>query len=206
VGAQPRGVVVVGASAGGVEALCAMVAGIPAGLPVCVLVVLHLPAGGKSSLPAILDRAGPLSAAVAVDGGPLTAGHVHVAPPDQHLAVTDRTTTLLGGAPEHGHRPSINVLFRAAARAWRSAVTAVLLSGALDDGVDGLLAVARKGGRVVVQDPADAIQPYLPAHALRRLTPDHVLPAAGIGPLLATTPAARWHTPGRSRFDERAEA
>jgi two-component system chemotaxis response regulator CheB len=198
-------VVVAGASAGGVEALSAMVAGIPAGLGASVLVVLHLPPGGTSALPAILDRAGPLPATSAVDGEALRAGHIHVAPPDTHLAVTERAVVLLGSAPERGHRPSINVLFRSAARAWRTAVTGVLLSGALDDGVDGLLAIARTGGRVVVQDPTDAHQPDMPRHALRRMTPHHVVPAARIGELLVSLPGPR-PAPDQARTGERAEA
>jgi two-component system, chemotaxis family, protein-glutamate methylesterase/glutaminase len=177
VGAQPRAVVVVGASAGGVDALCAVAAGIPADLPAAVLVVMHLPADEPSTLPAVLDRAGPLPATAAVDGTALLAGHIHVARPDQHLAVTERAVLVLGGAAEHGHRPAINVLFRSAARAWRSAVTAVFLAGTAHDGVDGLVVIARKGGRVIVQDRAWP--------TLRGLTPDHVVPAAAVGPLLA---------------------
>lgn len=184
-GMRPRGVVVVGASAGGVEALRAMVAGLPARLPDAVLVVLHLPAGRASTLPAILDRVGPLTATAAVDGEPLAAGHIHVAPPDRHLVVTNSSVVLSEGSPEHGHRPAVNVLFRSAARAWGGAVTGVLLSGALDDGADGLVAIARRGGRVVVQDPTDALYPDMPTHALERLAPDHVVAAADIGALLA---------------------
>lgn len=182
---RPCGVVVVGASAGGVEALRAMAGGLPGGLPVSIAVVLHLPAGGSSALASILDRVGGLPATTAVDGTKLTGGQIHVAPPDRHLVVGRESLSLSDSLPERGHRPSINILFRSAAMAWGPAVTGVLLSGVLDDGVDGLLAIAARGGRVVVQEPSDALYPDMPEHALRTLTPDHVVPASGIGAVLS---------------------
>ncbi|MDQ7808565.1 chemotaxis protein CheB [Amycolatopsis sp. A133] len=182
---RPRDVVVVGASAGGVEALRAMVAQLPADLPAAVLVVLHMPAGGTSALPAILDRAGPLPAGAARHGDRLEHGRVYVAPPDHHLLVSDGAVALSHGPTENGHRPAIDALFRSAAVAKGAAVTGVLLSGVLDDGVAGLQAIAGQGGRVVVQDPQDALYPGMPEHALQALTPDHVVAAAGIGEVLA---------------------
>jgi two-component system chemotaxis response regulator CheB len=182
---RPRDVVVVGASAGGVEALRAMVAGLPAELPASVLVVLHMPSGGTSALPAILGRAGPLPAHAARDGEPLEPGHIYVGRPDHHLLVVDDTVALSHGPTENGHRPAINALFRSAAIAKGAAVTGVLLSGSLDDGVAGLQAIAGRGGRVVVQDPRDALYRSMPEHALQALTADHVVAAADIGEVLA---------------------
>lgn len=181
---RPRDLVVVGASAGGVEALSAMAARLPADLPASVLVVLHLPAGGASSLPAILDRAGPLPACSARDGEPLAPSRIYVAPPDHHLLVVDDSVALSNGPTENGHRPAINALFRSAAVAAGPAVIGVLLSGALDDGVAGLVAIADRGGQVVVQHPTDAIYPSMAEHALRTLTPDHVVRAGDIGGVL----------------------
>lgn len=182
---RPRDVVVVGASAGGVEALRAMVAGLPADLRACVLVVLHMPAGGTSALPAILDRVGTLPATMARNGEPLEHGHIYVSRPDHHLMVMYNTVALSHGPTENGHRPAINALFRSAAVAWGASVTGVLLSGVLDDGVAGLHAIAGRGGRVVVQDPDDALYPSMPEHALRSLTADHVVPAFEMGQVLA---------------------
>ncbi|RSM37633.1 chemotaxis protein CheB [Amycolatopsis balhimycina DSM 5908] len=182
---RPRDVVVVGASAGGVEALRATAAQLPADLPAAVLVALHMPAGGTSALPAILDRAGPLPAQAARNGEPMEHGRVYVAPPDHHLLVSDGTVALSHGPTENGHRPAINALFRSAAVARGASVTGVLLSGVLDDGVAGLQAIAGQGGRVVVQDPRDALYPAMPEKALRALTPDHVVAASEIGEVLA---------------------
>lgn len=181
---RPRDVVVVGASAGGVEALRALVSHLPPDLPASVLVVLHLPAGGTSALPAILDRVGPLPAVRARTGDRLDHGRIYVAPPDHHLLVIDGTVALSHGPTENGHRPAVNALFRSAALSLGAAATGVLLSGVLDDGVAGLTAIAERGGRVLVQDPADALHTGMPKHALDVLTPDHVVPAADMGPLL----------------------
>ncbi len=186
-----RDIVVVGASAGGVEALCAMASGLPSDLPASVLVVLHLPAGATSALPAILDRVGPLPAAAATNGEPLAPGRIYVCRPDHHLMVMEDAVALSPGPTENGHRPAINALFRSAAIAAGPAVTGVLLSGVLDDGVAGLHAIAGRGGRVIVQDPEDALHRSMPDHALRSLTADHVLPAAGIGKVLGELAAER---------------
>ncbi|QFU93442.1 chemotaxis protein CheB [Amycolatopsis sp. YIM 10] len=181
---RPRDVVVVGASAGGVEALRAMVADLPADLPAAVLVVLHLPSGGTSALAGILDRAGPLSATPGRNGERLATGHVYVAPPDHHLLVIGDRIALSHGPTENGHRPAINALFRSAVVSHDAAVTGVLLSGVLDDGVAGLRAIAAQGGVVVIQAPDDALYPALPSHALAAVSPDHVVPAAAIGEVL----------------------
>jgi two-component system chemotaxis response regulator CheB len=181
---RPRDVVVVGASAGGVEALRTMVAGLPEDLPAAVLVVLHLPAGGTSALPAILSRACPLPVVSGCNGEPLRTGHVYVARPDHHLLMVDGHVALSHGPTENGHRPAVDALFRSAVISHGPAVTGVLLSGVLDDGVAGLAAIAGVGGTVIVQEPADALYPGMPNHALRLLTPDHVVRAAEIGALL----------------------
>ncbi|GAA0805708.1 chemotaxis protein CheB [Spirilliplanes yamanashiensis] len=171
-------------SAGGVEALKALVAGLPPDFPGALLVVLHVPHDAPSALPAILDRAGPLPARHAVDGEELRPGRVYVAPADRHLLVIGGRIRLSHGPSENGHRPAIDPLFRSAARAYGRRVVAVVLSGSRDDGAAGLQTVAAHGGLTVVQDPADALFPSMPAAALARATPDHVLPAAKIGGLL----------------------
>jgi two-component system chemotaxis response regulator CheB len=178
-------VVVIGASAGGVEALQAVVSRLPAGLPVALLVVLHVPRSAPSALPRILDRAGPLPAQAAVDGERLRRRRIYVAAVDHHLLVIDGRVRLSRGPSENGHRPAVDPLFRSAARAYGPSVAGVVLSGSRDDGAAGLLAIKRAGGTAIVQDPADALHPSMPLAALERVAVDHVVPAAKIGDLLA---------------------
>ena len=185
--ADDRGVAViaVGASAGGVDAISAVVAGLPADLEAAVLVVLHVSPRGKSVLPHILSSRGPLPARHAVDGERLEAGTVYVAPPDQHLVVQPGRVRVTGEPRENGVRPSVDTLFRSAALAYGPAVVGVVLSGTLDDGTAGLIAIKQHGGVAVVQDPAEAVFPSMPANAARFADPDHIVPLDKVAPLLA---------------------
>ena len=178
-----RDIVAVGASAGGVEALSSLVAGLPADYSGSLLVVLHVPRSSPSALPAILSRKGPLPARRAEDGELLLPGHIYVAPADHHLLLIEGRLRLTRGPSENGHRPAIDPLFRSVARAGPRAV-GVVLSGARDDGAAGLAAVAGAGGATIVQDPADALHPWMPQAAIDRVTPDHIASADKIGDLL----------------------
>ncbi|MBM2618352.1 chemotaxis protein CheB [Actinoplanes sp. LDG1-06] len=178
---QRRDVVVLGGSAGGVEALRQVVAGLPADLPAAVLVVLHIPAQSASRLAAILDRCGPLPVRAAEHGMPLREGQVLVAVPGRHLLVRDGHVLLSGAPKQNRARPSVDALFRSVAR-WRGSRTvAVVLSGNLDDGAVGLAAVDAAGGACLVQDPEDADYPGMPRAALAVVPRAERLPAVDIG-------------------------
>jgi two-component system chemotaxis response regulator CheB len=180
-----RDIVVVGASAGGVEALVGLAASLPVGLRAAVFVVLHLPATGTSALPDILSRHGPLAAAHVKDGEPIENGRIYVAPPDHHLLLRSGHVHLTRGPRENGHRPAVDTLFRSAAREYATRVVGVVLSGALDDGTAGLLAIKSRGGVAVVQEVNDALYPGMPVSALGHVQVDHVLAVASMGELLA---------------------
>jgi two-component system, chemotaxis family, protein-glutamate methylesterase/glutaminase len=167
-------IVVVGASAGGIEALEELVGGLPADLPAAVFVVLHLPAGGTSVLPHILSRAGPLPAEHVVGGVEIERGHIYVAPPDCHLQINDRTAQAVAGPKENGHRPAIDPLFRSAAHVFGPRAVGVILSGTLDDGTLGMRAIKAHGGVGLVQDPETALHAGMPRSAIEYAAPDRI--------------------------------
>lgn len=176
-------VIVIGASAGGLQVLQRIMGDLPANLPASVFVVQHV--GQTSHLAPILDRAGPLPVTWAESGTPIKIGHVYVAPPERHLLLHDRHLLLRRGPQENLVRPAIDPLFRSAAATFGGRVIGVVLSGALNDGAAGLHAVKRCGGLAVVQDPHDAVMPEMPQSALFNTDVDHVLPGPAIGALLA---------------------
>jgi two-component system chemotaxis response regulator CheB len=182
---QPPGIIAIGASAGGVEALKQLAAGLPAELPYAVLVTLHMAAGSPSVLAQIIDRSGPLPAQKAVDGEHVRPGRIYVSVPDRHLLVADHRLVVSRGPTEDGHRPAINPLLRSAAVAFGPRAIGVLLSGVLDDGVLGLVAIRSRGGVTVVQRPDDALFPDMPRNALAARTVDHEVTAASAGRLFA---------------------
>jgi two-component system chemotaxis response regulator CheB len=180
----PHPVVVIGASAGGVDALSEVVRGLPADFAAPVLVVLHISASSPSMLPQILDRASPLPATAADDGMLLEPGHIYVARPDLHLEIEDGVARLTAGARINGHRPAVDSLFCSAADAHGAAVTGVVLSGMRDDGTVGLARIKERGGTAVVQDPEDAQYESMPLSAIEHVAVDAILPAREIGPAL----------------------
>jgi two-component system chemotaxis response regulator CheB len=179
-----RDIIVIGASAGGVEALKTVVSGLPADLAAAVLVILHVPTDGRSELPAILARTSRLPVAHARVDGPLTIGTITVAPPDRHLTLRGDVIHLSRGPRVHGHRPAIDPLFQTAAREGGRRVIGVILSGALNDGAAGMRDIKDSGGLTVVQDPDDALHAGMPRSVLEQIDVDRVLPATSIAAAL----------------------
>ena len=177
-------IVVIGASAGGVEAVAKLVHTLPKNLPAALFVVLHIPPNGPSLLPEILSHAGTLPASHPTDKTAISSGQIYVAPPDHHLIIEKGYVRLVRGPKENRHRPAIDPLFRSAANVYRESVVGVILSGSLDDGTAGLLAIKRYGGVSVVQSPEEALYPQMPQSALDNVQVDYCLPVEKIGELL----------------------
>lgn len=178
-------IVVIGASADGVAALSALAEQLPADLPAALFIVQHIAPDSPGLLADLLDRRSALPVKMAAEGDKIARGMIYVAPPDQHLLINHKAVRLSRGARENRTRPSIDVLFRSAAVAYRSRVIGLVLTGYLSDGSAGLLAVKRCGGLTMVQDPNDAPQPDMPRSALSTVDVDYVLPISEIGPALA---------------------
>jgi two-component system, chemotaxis family, protein-glutamate methylesterase/glutaminase len=181
---QQRDLVVIGASAGGVDALQELVRHFPAEFPAAVLVALHVASSGTSVLPQILARSGPLPAMFGKDGDELLCGQIYVAPADHHMLVRDGRIRLTKGPRENGHRPAIDPLFRSAGRHADGRCIGVVLSGLLDDGASGLRFIKASGGAAVVQDPADALFPSMPTAAMQLTRVDRVAAASQLAEVL----------------------
>jgi len=206
---QGHDIVVIGASAGGVEVLREVVAGLPAGLAAAVFVVLHLPERSHSTLPEILARAGRLPASHARHGEKIQKGHIYVAPPDHHLMIDGGSVVLSRGPHHNRSRPAIDPLFTSAARAYGPRVIGVVLSGTLDDGSAGLARIKRHGGVAMVQDPTTALYAGMPQNALASVAADRCEPADRLGAAIAAAvdqPAVGKHHPSEPRLDEEFKA
>lgn len=178
--------VVVGASAGGVEALLSLFNEISAGFSLPVIVVLHLPDERRSQLADIFDRRLALRVKEADDKESIVPGTLYFAAPGYHLSVEqDRTLSLSQEERLHHSRPAIDYLFESAADAYGEHLVAVLLTGANQDGAQGLVEVKRQGGLTIVQDPVEAHVSTMPEAALALQQPDYILPLRGISRLLA---------------------
>lgn len=161
------------------EALRELIRHLPGHIDAAILVVLHVSPDSPSVLPSILDRAGPLRAAHAVDGELLEPGRIYVAPPDCHIAADDGQVRVFPGPRENGHRPAVDVLFRSLAPLGTRA-TGVVLSGALDDGTAGLLVMRQNGAHALVQDPEESLYAGMPRSAAQHVPVDAVLPVAAL--------------------------
>jgi two-component system chemotaxis response regulator CheB len=181
---MPKNIIVVGASAGGIEALRLLVGSLPADLPASLFIVLHTSPEAPSMLADIFDRFGRLPVVTPNDGERIRPGTIYVAPPDRHLLVEPNRVRVTRGPKENRFRPAIDPLFRSAAQTYGPRVVGVILTGYLDDGTAGLWTVKKLGGTSVVQDPADALVPFMPLNAMTHVEIDYCVPLGEIAPLL----------------------
>ena len=180
-----KDIVVIGASAGGMEALQKLVERLPANLPAAVFIVWHLSPGARSMLPQILAKAGPLKASHPQDGDPIEHGRIYVAPNDHHMLLEKGYIRVARGPKENRFRPAVDPLFRSAAYVYGPRVIGVVLTGALDDGTAGLWTIKLRGGTAIVQEPSEALIRSMPLNALDNVAVDHKLPVGEIAELLA---------------------
>ncbi|KAF1049470.1 chemotaxis protein CheB [Xylophilus sp.] len=178
--------IAIGASAGGVDALLQLLGGLPEGFGLPIVAVLHLPPQGDSVLADVFAARTPLRAHEAADKERLAPGTIYFGPPGYHLLIeADASVSLSCEAEVHYSRPSIDVLFDSGAAAYGPRLAAILLTGANEDGAEGLAAVHAAGGLTVVQDPAEAQIAVMPEAAIARQAPDHILRLADIHQLIA---------------------
>jgi two-component system chemotaxis response regulator CheB len=183
----PKFMVVIGASAGGLDALGEMVSHLQKGLNATYCIVLHLSRKGIGDF--VVHRLSKLTSmpcSLAKDGERIEQDHIYVARPNQHLLVKDDKFKLGAGPEENRWRPSIDVLFRSAAVSYSSHAIGVILSGLLDDGTSGMWAIKRSGGACIVQDPDQAEYPDMPVSVMNQMEVDHVLTLAEMGAVIAT--------------------
>ena len=177
--------VVIGVSAGGVEALKVLLPALPASFPLPVAIVQHRDRRSDGFLAAYLDSMGPIAVSEAEDKEPFCAGHVYLAPAGYHLLIeSDRSLSLTIDERVNYSCPSIDVLFKSAANVFAQSLMGVVLTGANADGAQGLKAIKSRGGLAVVQDPQTAAATAMPHAALKATQVDHVLPLERIAPLL----------------------
>jgi two-component system chemotaxis response regulator CheB len=171
-----RDIIVIGASAGGLEAIKTILSAVPKDLDAAIFVVLHTANHSGSLLPAVLGRASKLPVSHPIDWERFEPGRVYIAPPGNHMLVEDGVLRILPGPRENLHCPAIDPLFRSAAVAYGPRVTGVILTGMLDDGTSGLMVVAANGGETIVEDPKTALFSSMPASALEHVPSSHVAP------------------------------
>ena len=181
-------IVVVGTSAGGMKALIALVEQLPGDFPAPLLIVQHISADATGdALLKSLNKIGKLKCIHAKQGEQIQPGHIYLAPSDHHLMIEKNGHLLVTkGAQENRSRPAIDPLFRSAATCFGNRTTGILLTGYLDDGTAGLIAIQRCGGISIIQDPADADYPDMPKNALNQMKPDYCIPIVEIGGVLST--------------------
>jgi two-component system, chemotaxis family, protein-glutamate methylesterase/glutaminase len=193
--ALKRDIIVIGASAGGVEAVSCILQDLPEDLPAAVFVVIHTSPHSRSFLPQIFSRVGKLTVGHPLGNELIRSAHVYVAPPDFHMLLDRDRVKVVRGPVENHTRPAVDPLFRSAALHHGPKAVGVVLTGFLDDGTAGLVAVKARGGLTIIQDPADAREPSMPRSALEHVEPDYLLPLSMIGATLARLAGERVEPP-----------
>jgi two-component system chemotaxis response regulator CheB len=181
---EKRNIIVIGASAGGFEAIRQLVAALPATLDAAIFVVWHMSPDVTGLLPQVLNRENTLLASNALDNEAIKFNHIYVAPPDKHLLLAKGRVRVTRGPKENRFRPAVDPLFRSAAESYGRRVIGIILSGALDDGTAGLWTIKSRGGLAIVQEPAEADFPSMPESALAAVEVDYRVPLAEMATLL----------------------
>jgi len=179
-----KDIIVIGASAGGIDALRVLLGGLPGDLAAAVFIVVHTSPNSPGALAEVLQRVTPLEVVSVEYPEPIRRGVVYVSIPDRHLVVEPGTVRTTSGPKENRFRPAIDPLFRSAAQSYGKRVIGVVLTGYLDDGTAGLWSIKERGGTAVVQDPHDAVADSMPRSALKHVEVDHCVPLGSMAPLL----------------------
>lgn len=185
-GSQPQDyhIVVIGASAGGFEAIKTIIKALPSDFLPPIFIVWHTGADVQGVMPGVLNKLNSIVAAHAVDHELIEPNRIYIAPPDHHLLLEDGYIRLTHGPKENYFRPAVDPLFRSAAYSYGTRVIGVVLSGGLDDGTAGLWRIKNNGGSAIVQDPQDAEAPSMPESALREVEVDFCAPVSEIAGIL----------------------
>ncbi len=194
---QNRNIIVIGASAGGFEAIKQLVRDLPGDLQAALFIVWHMSPDVRGVLPDVLNKQNTIPAAHAIDREPIAMNRIYVAPPDRHLLLEKGVVRITRGPRENRFRPAIDPLFRSAAYYYGPRVIGVILSGSLDDGTAGLWSIKNRGGIAVVQDPKDAEVPSMPENAIREVNIDYIVPLSGMAELLVRLSDEKVNTDGQ---------
>ncbi len=186
-----KDIVVIGASAGGIDAVRTILTALPRDFPGSIFIVIHTAPNSPGLLDMIFDKVSLLPVVPAENDDRIVPGRVYVAPPDHHLLLEPGKVRLTRGPKENRFRPAVDPLFRSAAQTYGPRVVGVILSGGLDDGTSGLWTVKQLGGTAIVQDPHDAWAPSMPQSALNHVRVDHVLRVDDVAPMLVRLAATR---------------
>jgi len=181
---MPKDIIVVGASAGGIQTIRALTAALPPDLAASIFIVVHTSPEAPGLIADILNNSGNLPAVHAIDDEIIKKGRIYIAPPDHHLLLEPNRVRVTRGPKENRFRPAVDPLFRSAAQTYGPRVIGVILTGYMDDGTAGLWTVKQLGGTAIVQDPEDALVPSMPLNAMTHVKVDYCVPLEEIPPLL----------------------